>query len=591
MGTSDEQFRTDAVPATEADWRDAVDRVLKGTSFERVLVSETRGGLDIQPLYPPAKAHAVLPVDTHRLAHGWDIRQRHEAGVPAVVAAAILDDLEHGVTSIELGSPPAPWTLESLRESLEGVLLDIAPVALSPHTDLDAARALLALLDERGDSATSRSWLGLDPLGEFARSGSLGSLDAAAALAAEIADSHPEVVAFTVDTTGYVDAGGDEVDELAWMFASGVAVLRALEAAGLPPARAARALGFRITADADQFLTIARLRAARSGWQSVLAACGVEGAVSSPIHAVTSAAMFSTRDAAVNMLRSTSAAFAAGVGGADAVTVRPFDGTDSALARRNARNVQHLLIDESGVNRIVDPAAGSGFVESLTERLLDAGWAAFQRVEAAGGMAEALTSGAVRSAVDRAWEARLAGLSTRREPITGVSEFPDDAPGVACPVAPTADGFPLRRAAAPFEALRDAADSASSRPAVHLAALGSLADHTARSTWVSNLLAVGGVAVGGADGDGAMSPIEAAAHFAEADGTIAVICSSDAVYAERAAATATALKDAGAAFVALAGHPGELRSELDAAGVDAFFHVGIDVLATLTDLHERLGIS
>ena len=241
MGTSDEQFRTDAVPATEADWRDAVDRVLKGTSFERVLVSETRGGLDIQPLYPPAKAHAVLPVDTHRLAHGWDIRQRHEAGVPAVVAAAILDDLEHGVTSIELGSPPAPWTLESLRESLEGVLLDIAPVALSPHTDLDAARALLALLDERGDSATSRSWLGLDPLGEFARSGSLGSLDAAAALAAEIADSHPEVVAFTVDTTGYVDAGGDEVDELAWMFASGVAVLRAFEAAGLPPARAARA--------------------------------------------------------------------------------------------------------------------------------------------------------------------------------------------------------------------------------------------------------------------------------------------------------------------------------------------------------------
>ena len=126
---------------------------------------------------------------------------------------------------------------------------------------------------------------------------------------------------------------------------------------------------------------------------------------------------------------------------------------------------------------------------------------------------------------------------------------------------------------------------------VHLAALGSRADHTARSTWVTNRLAVGGVAVGGADGDGAMSPIEAAAHFAEADGTIAVICSSDAVYAERAAATATALKDAGAAFVALAGHPGELRSELDAAGVDAFFHAGIDVLATLTDLHERLGIS
>lgn len=595
--TSDDRFRLDQPPATEADWRDAVDGVLKGRPFERVLVGETRGGLDIQPLYAPAIGDAVLPADPHRLEYGWDIRQRHDATDADACAAAVLDDLEHGVTSIELSTPPAPWSLDRLRAALTGVLLDIAPVALAPHADLGAARSLLALVAERGDAATSRSWLGLDPIGEFARSGAVGDVDSVAALASAVAGSHPCVVACTVDTTRYVDAGADEIQELAWMLATGVAMLRALADAGLSVEQAAATIGFRISADADQFLTIARLRAARSLWASVLAASGAPGA-SSSFHAVTSAAMFSQRDAAVNMLRSTSAAFGAGVGGADAVTVLPYDGSDSALARRNARNIQHLLIDESGINRLVDPAAGSGFVESLTRRLIDDGWAAFQQVEADGGMPAVLESGAVATAIDASWDARLGRLATRREPITGVSEFPDtdtdtDALAVAAAAAPPPAGFPVRRPAAPFEALRDAADrarAAGTEPEVHLATLGSLADHAARSTWTGNLLAVGGLRVRGTDTDGAASPIEAAATFEASKAVVAIICSSDAVYAERAAATAMALKDAGATFVALAGHPGDHRAELEAAGVDAFFHVGTDVLASLGDLHDRLGL-
>ena len=590
--TSDDRFRLDHAPATAADWRDAVDGVLKGRSFDKVLVGETRGGLDIQPLYEPALGVAVLPADAQRVAYGWDIRQRHEAGDPAECAAGVLNDLEHGVTSIELGPPATSWTLDTLREAVKGVLLDIAPVALAPHADIDAAQALIALIDERGDADASRCWLGLDPVGAFARDGSLGDVDACAAYAASIAASHPNVVACTVDTTRYVDAGADEVQELGWMLATGVAMLRALETAGLSVERAAATIGFRVTADADQFLTIARLRAARSLWSAVLAASGAPGATSS-FHAVTSASMFSERDAAVNMLRSTSAAFGAGIGGADAVTVLPFDGSNSALARRNARNIQHLLIDESGVNRLVDPAAGSGYVESLTERLLDAGWAAFQQVETDGGMAAILESGAVAEAALASWEARLGRLSSRREPITGVSEFPDTGAAAQRAAAGEAGAFPLRRAAAPFEALRDAADearAAGSEPTVHLAALGALADHTARSTWVTNFLAVGGLTAVGGDVDGAASPIEAAARFESIAATVAVICSSDAVYAERAAATATALKDAGASFVALAGHPGDLRGELEVAGVDAFFHVGVDVLGALGDLHERLGL-
>lgn len=585
--TNDDRFRLDQAPATEADWRDAVDGVLKGRSFEKVLVSETRGGLDIQPLYAPAAGTAVVPADAHRVAHGWDIRQHHPVDDLDACCAAVLDDLEHGVTSIELDSPSGSWTLDSLRTALTGVLLDIAPVTLAPHDDVASARALLGLIDERGDAATSGSWLGLDPVGEYGRSGRVGDVDAAAALAAEIASTHPQVVACTIDTTRYVDAGADEVQELAWLLATGVAMLRSLEAAGLSVDRAAATIGFRVSADGDQFLTIARLRAARSLWASVLAACGVDGQPSR-FQAVTSAAMFSRRDAEVNMLRSTSAALGAGAGGADAVTVLPFDGSSSALARRNARNIQHLLIEESGVNRLVDPGAGSGFVESLTGRVAEAGWAAFQRIEGDGGMVVALESGVVEAQCLASWEARLGRLARRAEPVTGVSEFPA-VDGVVGGLEHV-DGFPLRRPAAPFEALRDAADRAGS-PVVHLAALGSLADHTARSTWITNLLAVGGLSVDGGDADGAASSIEAAATFERSNATVAVICSSDAVYAERATATATALKDAGASFVALAGHPGDRRADLEAAGVDAFFHAGIDVLAALHDLHERLGVT
>jgi len=590
--TSDELFRLDDQPATAADWRDAVDSVLKGASFEKVLVGRTRGGLDIEPLYEPGPAVALLPTDPHRVAYGWDIRQRHDASDPAVCAARVLDDLEHGVTSIELGPPTASWTLATLRDALEGVLLDIAPVALAPHADLDAAKALVALLDESGNATTSRSWLGLDPIGAFARNGSVADVAACAAFAASIAESHPQLVACTVDTTRYVDAGAHEVQELGWMLATGVATLRALVDAGLTVERAAATIGFRIAADADQFLTIARLRAARTAWSAVLTASGAPDAVS-PFHAVTAASMFSQRDPAVNMLRSTTAAFAAGVGGADAVTVLPHDSSDSALARRNARNIQHLLIDECGINRLVDPAAGSGFVESLTQRLLQAGWTAFQEVEAAGGMVAVLESGAVADAAKASWEDRLGGLATRREPVTGVSEFPDTGPAASAIGGGGQGAFPLRRPAAPFEALRDAADRSRSvgvDPTVHLAALGSQAEHTARSTWITNLLAVGGLTVVGGDGDGAASPIEAAARFEATGASVAVVCSSDTVYAERATATVTALKDAGATFVALAGNPGDRRADLEAAGVDAFLHVGIDVLRALGDLHERLGL-
>lgn len=581
------------------EWVAAVEKVLRGRSFEKVLVGATRDGLDIQPLYT-ADGSAGVPLvdaDPERLERGWDVRQVHDGTDPEACAVAVLAELERGVTSIELTPPPGGWRAESLRTAVEGVLLDLAPVVLAPHADVGSARALATVIAERGDSATTGSWLGLDPIGEVSRGGATAT-DDCVAVAVELAAELPEGRTLTVDSTRYADAGATEAEELGWSLATGVAYLRALERAGVDPAAAAATIGFRMSAGADQFVTIAALRAARRLWTRVLDACGVDEQPRHLIQAVTSRAMYSRRDPWVNMLRATTAALAAGVGGADAVTVLPFDdalGEPDGFSRRVARNTQLLLIEESHLALVVDPAAGSWFVESLTDRLAAAAWAAFQAVEQRGGIEAALADGSVAAELEAAWNDRLASLGTRRTPITGVSEFPDiaEAP-VSRPHREAPAGFPVRRLAAPFEELRDAADralaSGGSRPAVHLAALGDLATHTARSTWITNFLAVGGIAALGGDADGSASPIEAEARFAESGATVAVICSSDGVYAERAAATATALKEAGALRVVVAGAPGELRDELLAAGVDEFWHVGVDVLDALTRIHADLGI-
>jgi len=582
------------------EWLDAVEKVLRGKPFDKVLVSTTRDGLDIQPLYAADSGVGVGVVDPDpvRLDRGWDVRQVHDGSDPSACALGVLAELERGVTSIELTPPIGGWTLDAVRSATQGVLLDLAPVVLAPHGDPAAARALHSLIVERGDASSTASWLGLDPLGETARGGS-ADLDESMAVAAELAPTLPAGRTVTVDSTRYVDAGATEAEELAWSLATGVAYLRALEAAGLAPADAAQTIAFRLSAGADQFVTIASLRAARRLWRRVLDACGVgaEGQTH-VIQAVTSRAMFSQRDPWVNMLRSTTAALAAGVGGADAVTVLPFDdalGEPDGFSQRIARNTQLLLIEESHLARVVDPAAGSWFVESLTDRLASSAWEIFQGIEAGGGIQSALADGSIAAALDTAWNERLSTLGTRRTAITGVSEFPDiDEAPVKRPSRSAAAGFPVRRLAAPFEALRDAADrslaSARSRPSVHLAALGDLATHTARSTWVTNFLAVGGIAATGGDADGSTSPLEAEARFVDSGAAVAVICSSDGVYAERAAATATALKEAGAVRVALAGSPGDLRDELLSAGVDEFWHVGVDVLKALTRLHADLGL-
>ncbi len=361
-----------------------------------------------------------------------------------------------------------------------------------------------------------------------------------------------------------------------------MAYLRALTEGGLSVDEAFGALEFRLSASDDQFTTIAALRAARRLWNRVGEVSGASADVRAlRLHAVTSSVMTTQRDPYTNLLRTTVACFAAGVGGADAVTVQPFDaalGLPDAFSRRIARNTQSLLVEEGSLARVLDPAGGSWYVESLTDSLAQAAWDWFTEIERAGGLAAALSSGLVAERIGATWEERSRRLARRTDAVTGVSEFPnlDEKRPVREPVAaPPSGGLPRVRAAAAFEALRDAADAAPSRPAVYLATLGPIARHTARATFAGSLFQAGGLATPSDDG---------ASGLADAGTSVACICGTDTDYAE-APALVKELREAGAEQVWLAGRP-----SLEVDGVDGYVFAGCDALDVVRTVHEQLGV-
>jgi methylmalonyl-CoA mutase len=575
---------------------------------EEALVTATYDGLDVRPLYTaedaaaPAGLPGAAPFVRGRRAEGtvptgWDVRQQHADPDAGATRRAILTDLENGAHSLWLTLGDAGIPVEALPEVLADVYLDLAPVALDagPATAA-AADAFLAHAGSRGVAPEAlRGTLGADPLGRQARTGEPADLAGAVALARRCADGHPGLRAIVVDATPYHDAGGSDAEELGASLAAGVAYLRALTDAGLGTATAFRQLEFRYAATAGQFVTIAKFRAARRLWARVAEVCGVTdtAAAGQWQHAVTSSAMLSRRDPWVNLLRGTLACFAAGVGGADAVTVQPYDaaiGLPDVLARRIARNTSSLLVMESGVARVIDPAGGSWYVENLTAGLAEKAWEWFTDIERAGGLAAALESGFVAARLAETHDRRAKRIAVRKDPLTGVSEFPHlgEAPVVRTPfpAPPPSGGLPRHRYPEEYEALRDAADAAAasrgSRPAVFLATLGPVAVHTARASFAANLFEAGGLATprSGTTTD----PAEIAAAFTVSGAAQACIASTDRLYGEHAAAVAAALKGAGARVVWLAG-----KGEYE--GVDAYVHAGCDALAVLRRAHGTAGVT
>jgi methylmalonyl-CoA mutase len=445
---------------TLEEWRTQVAREL-GDSSPDSLRSRTEDGLDIAPLYTAADVNdrRTVPVLAPAPAEGWDIRV--ELLEPEVhrAAAALRAELEGGANSarIRLASdgPRAGCglhadTLDELDQALEGVNLEMIPIALDAGPHYMAAAAALALLWERRrvPEADRTGEFGADPLGALARSGSLScstreALAHVGELAAWTTARYPAVAAVRVGTEPYNDAGCTSVQEIAIALATGLEYMRAMLASGLTP-DAARQLVFDLRVGTEQFQEIAKLRAFRLCWMRSLE---LLGASDSPVRLTASLAgrYLTRRDPWVNILRGTMACFVAATGGAEAITVPPFDsalGIPDRSALRLARNTQHVLNEEAHVGAVTDPASGSWFVESLTDRMAEAAWNLMRDIEAAGGMAAALESGLVSGWLGDARSRRERAVAHRKRPITGVSEFP--LLGEAAPERPAWKGHTSR---------------------------------------------------------------------------------------------------------------------------------------------------
>jgi methylmalonyl-CoA mutase len=604
--------------ATREQWRKLIDGVLKGAPFEKKLVARTYDGLAIEPLYA-GKADAQ-PLAGRAPGAAWTVMQRVDHPDPAAANAEALHDLANGANGLSLtfaGSVGAygyglAASEQAIARALDGVHLD-AGIAL--ELDLgsqtkDAGRLLAALVKRRGAApAGTDIRFGFDPIGAAAAGG--GSTLPWSELApifnaaiAELAGQRFRGPFATADGRLIHNAGGSEAQELAYVLAVAVAYLRALDAHGTELDAARRMIYFRLAADADQFLTIGKLRALRKLWARVEQACGLAPAPALVV-AETAWRMMGRRDPYVNMLRATIAVVAAGLGGADAVTVLPFTmalGLSDRFARRIARNTQLVLLEESNLAKVADPAAGAGGIEDITAKLCGAGWALFQEIERAGGAWAALEQGLIQQRVAAVRAERANAVARRQDALTGTSDFPDlaELPVVVLDVAPvtmashptaiTFEALPSLRLAEPFERLRDASDRVlartGARPKVFLANLGKPSDFAARATFARNFFEAGGIEA--VTNDGFASRDEMIAAYRGSGAKLACLCASDAVYAKEAADAAESLAAAGCRHLYLAGRPGETEQRLRAAGVETFIFAGCDVLATLEAAHRVL---
>ncbi|WP_425429791.1 methylmalonyl-CoA mutase family protein [Corynebacterium pacaense] len=570
----------------------------------RRLIVTTADGVDISPLYTRADEHGepntelpgVFPftrgtaVDGER--EGWGVCETFGTygDSSAEVNRQILHALNFGTTtlSLDLRSSLTPADLPVV---LDGVLTDLVPIHVHAGSRLsEAANRILELLDATGTPGVT---LGAAPLTAAVDGSETASLDESVALAVTLA-GRPGVRTLLVDAVSLSNQGASDAQEVGLALAVGVEYVRLLTEAGLSTAEALRQIAFRFAVTDDQFGQIAKLRSARRLWARVCEVLGHPEEAAAPQSALTAPVMFSQRDAWVNMLRSTVAAFAGGVGGATDVEVLTFDyaipggmpGTSRNFAHRIARNTNLLLLEESHLGHVVDPAGGSYYVESFTDELSAKAWAVFTGIEAEGGFRAALANGSVARALDEMHESTRHLIATRRKQLTGINEFPNLA---EAPLAPELRHEPagVRRWAAEFESFRNRSDAfldrTGQRPSITLIPLGPLSKHNIRTGFVTNLLASGGIAV---VNPGELTP--GTPEFESAGGAgIVVICGTDQEYASSGELAVEKLREAGAGKILLAGAP----ASFEGASVqpDGYLNMKIDAAEVLSGLLDTLG--
>lgn len=594
------------------EWRAKVEADLKGADFNKKLVWRTNEGFNVEPIYRAEDIAGLKTTDSlpgeypyvrgTRSNNDWLTRQEIIAETPAEANKTALDVLTKGVNS--LGFKVAEPTVETLETLLDGI--DLAKVEVNfdccPCKALDLANALVAYLQKHNATKTFKGSIDFNPLRKALRHGAQIKAEAVenAKKLIEAVKEVPGIKVIAVDSVLFCNGGAFIFQELGYALAWGAQWLTALTDAGLGIDEVASRIKFNMGVSSNYFMELAKFRAARMLWAQIVEQYKPASADSAKmhVHAATSQFNQTIYDAHVNLLRSQTEAMSAALAGVDSITVVPFDTpykTPDTFSERIARNQQFLLKEESHLDKVVDPAGGSYYVETLTVSIANEAWKLFLEVEEKGGFFAEVDNGDVQKAVNASCEKRHTDVARRKEILLGTNQYPninemaaDKIENKECKCAcgneeKGENALLMKRAATDFEALRLATEAASNRPKVFMFTIGNLAMRLARAQFSTNFFGCAGYEI--IDNLG-FDTVEAGVDAAlEKGADVIVLCSSDDEYATLAPEAFKYL-DGRAEFV-VAGAPA-CMDDLKAAGINEFIHVRCNVLETLQNFNAKL---
>lgn len=618
MADSKEKLFSDFPPVSTQEWMDKIQVDLKGADYEKKLVWKTNEGFKVKPFYRQEDLEGLKTTDglpgqypylrgIKKDDNTWFIRQDIRVDDPAEANAKALDILNKGIDSLGFHVPAKALDADFIRTLLKDICCECIELNFTTcqrHT-LQLAELLVAYFKEKGyDPEKIQGSVNFDPISKMLQKGKdLSGIVAKGAELVKVLAPFPKFRCIAVNSLKLNNAGAYIYQELGYALAWGNYYLNALVEEGIPVDLAARKIKFNFGISSNYFMEIAKFRAARMLWADIVKAYGPteECACKMVAHAETSTFNLTLFDAHVNLLRTQTEAMSAAIAGVNSITVTPFDKvyeTPNEFSERIARNQQLLLKEEAHLNRIVDAAGGSYYIENLTVAIAQQAWNLFLETEDAGGMLAAIQQGTVQDTVNASNKARHEAVSKRKEILLGTNQYPnfsERAEGkmpVSCCCGcggheneAAFASLNTDRAASEFEALRLQTEHSGKRPKAFMLTIGNLAMRQARAQFSCNFLACAGYEV--IDNLGFATVEEGAEAALKAQADIVVICSSDDEYAQYAVPAYELLKDK--VLFIVAGAPACME-ELKAAGIENFIHVRCNVLETLKSYNEKLGI-
>lgn len=601
------------------EWKDKIIADLKGADFDKKLVWRTPEGFNVMPFYRQEDIEGLQTKDSApgkfpyvrgtKLHNNWLVRQDIDAKDAAKANAKALDILNKGVNSLGFKLNKAELSAAYIQTLLEGIYPECVELnfTVCVSKSVELINLLADYFKAKGyDLNKVYGSINCDPINRMLKKGKQLQVSAVAEIIKNVYEAGkllPNYTVVAVNSLSLTNAGAYCSQELAYAMAWGSQYMQMLTDAGVDANEAAAAIKFNFGVGGNYFMEIAKFRAARWLWAEILKAFGcAEENAKIKMHAETSTFNLTVFDAHVNMLRTQTEAMSATLGGVDSLTVSPFDVTykeSDDFSERIARNQQLLLLEESHFNKVVDPAAGSYYLENLTAQLAEQAWKIFLEVEDNGGFFKSVENGTVQAAMQATSEKRLKDVASRKEILLGTNQFPnfnevaaskiekqqgEKACKCGCSVETGLQTLPTTREAEQFECLRLQTEAAAKQPKVFMLTIGNLAMRLARAQFSCNFFACAGYKV--IDNLGFETVEDGVKEARKQGADIIVLCSSDDEYAELAPKAKAAIAD-GNEILVVAGAPACME-DLKAQGIDQFIHVKVNVLDTLKMFNEKL---